>query len=143
MEGTPSEPNQPPPFVRTRRRWFRFSLRTMLVAITLFCIWLGVTANRANRQRRAVETTRSYGAYVRYDYEMADTGWVVRRDNPLPPGPVDAGWFPAASALDELRKSVTYCAKICRNIYVDNYLRIINVPIYLREKPKPKPIKTR
>jgi len=26
----------------SHRRWFRFSLRTVLVLLTLFCVWLGV-----------------------------------------------------------------------------------------------------
>jgi hypothetical protein len=106
MDETPSEPNEPPPFARTRRRWFRFSLRTMLVAITLFCIWLGVTAYRANRQRKAVETIRSYRAYVRYDYELADNGWEVRRDNPLPPGPV---WLRDLIGIDYFATAVNVC----------------------------------
>ncbi len=106
MNETPSNPDQPLPLVKIHRRWFRFSLRTMLVAITLFCIWLGVTASRANRQRKAVETIRSYGAYVRYDYEMADNGWEVRRDNPLPPGPV---WLRNLIGIDYFATAVNVC----------------------------------
>ncbi len=26
----------------SHRRWFRFSLRTFLVLLTLFCVWLGI-----------------------------------------------------------------------------------------------------
>jgi hypothetical protein len=101
-----TEPSKAEPPVRIHRRWFRFSLRTMLVAITLLCIWLGVTASRANRQRKAVETIRSYRAYVRYDYEMADNGWEVRRDNPLPPGPV---WLRNLIGIDYFATAVNVC----------------------------------
>lgn len=37
-----------------RRRWFRFTLRTMLFVITLATIPLGIWINRAQRQRHAV-----------------------------------------------------------------------------------------
>lgn len=78
--------SQPPVVPKSRRRWLRFSLRTMVLAVTLFCIWLGVTANRANRQRRAVETIKSHGGYVRYDYEADEHGGIAAHAAP-PPGP--------------------------------------------------------
>jgi hypothetical protein len=40
---------------RRQRRWLQFSLRTLLI-LTMIRIWLGVTAIRASRQSRAVET---------------------------------------------------------------------------------------
>jgi len=57
--------------VAKRRRWFRYSLRTMLVAVTLLCVWLGAVVNPARRQRQTVEKLReSTGrAFIRYDYE--------------------------------------------------------------------------
>ena len=36
-----------------KRRWFRFSLRTMLVLMTVFCIWLGWQVSIV-RERKAV-----------------------------------------------------------------------------------------
>ncbi len=39
----------------SNRRLWRFSLKTLLIVLTLFCIWLGTLTNNANRQRRAVE----------------------------------------------------------------------------------------
>lgn len=38
---------------KLRRRWFRFSLRTMFVVVTVFCCWLGWESS-AVRERRAV-----------------------------------------------------------------------------------------
>lgn len=55
----------------------------MVAAVTLFCIWLGVTANRANRQRRAIEVLRKSGAAVTYDYEFE----IDKNGQSLPPGP--------------------------------------------------------
>lgn len=84
MDDANPQPTAPP---KSRRRWFRFGLRTMMIAVTLFCVWLGITANRANRQRRAVETIKSHGGYVRYDYEADDNGGLPVHGPTPPPGP--------------------------------------------------------
>jgi hypothetical protein len=55
-----------------RRRWFRFSLRFLAIAVTVFTVWLGLTANRANRQRYAVERIKSHGGQIWYDYQVLD-----------------------------------------------------------------------
>lgn len=52
-----------------RRRWLQFRLRTLLVAITVLAIPLGVIVERAERQRRAVERIESLGGTVWYDYQ--------------------------------------------------------------------------
>ncbi len=54
---------------KPRRRWLRFSLRTLLVVIAVGCVWLGSIANRAQKQRRAVEVITNLGGTVNYDYE--------------------------------------------------------------------------
>ena len=54
---------------RIHLRWFRFSLRAFLLTITVFAIWVALQANRANSQRRAVETLAEYG-YVIYEHEF-------------------------------------------------------------------------
>jgi hypothetical protein len=38
----------------SKRHFLRFSLRAMLVVLTVFGVWLGVQVNRANEQKRAV-----------------------------------------------------------------------------------------
>ncbi len=40
---------------RSRRRFFRYSLRTLFVVVTVFCVWMGITAKRARDQRLAQE----------------------------------------------------------------------------------------
>ena len=52
---------------KPRRHWFRYSLRTAGVVLTLFCLWLGWLANRAREQPLATERLRSIGAHVKYD----------------------------------------------------------------------------
>ena len=54
---------------RPRRRRFRYSLRTLLVVVTLVGVVLGVWVQRAERQRRAVAAMREDGGKVMYDYE--------------------------------------------------------------------------
>jgi hypothetical protein len=83
MDYATPQPTAPP---KSRHRWFRFGLRTILIAVTLFCIWLGITANRANRQRRAVATIRKAGGEVWYDYECDDNGKLIPNAS-SPPGP--------------------------------------------------------
>ena len=61
----------------------------MLVAVALFGIWLGVIANRANRQRRAVQAITKAGGSVWYDYQADGSGSEaiepdVRPDAPEP-----------------------------------------------------------
>jgi hypothetical protein len=55
----------------SKRRWWRFSLKTLLVLLTLFCVWLGTLANSANRQKRAVEAIQQSGGEFNYDYQRS------------------------------------------------------------------------
>src|SRR5262245_19997517 len=50
-----------------KRRWLRFSLRTMLLLITALCIWLGYQVNAARRQREALAAIARAGGTVYFD----------------------------------------------------------------------------
>ena len=39
-----------------KRRWHRFSIRTLLVALTIFCVWLGYYANWRRQRSVALQT---------------------------------------------------------------------------------------
>jgi hypothetical protein len=52
------------------RRWFRFGLRTLLIALTLLCVWLGFKVNAARRQHEVVQAILQAGGRVAYDYQM-------------------------------------------------------------------------
>ena len=70
------------------RRWFRFGLRTMLLALTVLCIWLGFKVNAARRQHDAVQAILQAGGTVAYDYQMvpvADTFNIDRNAVPSAP----------------------------------------------------------
>jgi len=73
----------------------------MLVVVALFGIWLSVIANRANRQRRAVEAIRKAGGEVTYDYQNT-IGFRVEDDAP-PPGPA---WLRNLVGIDYLASTV-------------------------------------
>ncbi|MCA9213007.1 MAG: hypothetical protein KDB27_08080 [Planctomycetales bacterium] len=55
------------------RRWLRFSLATSLAIITVVCVWLGVNANRARQQRRALAALDGRSV-VRFDFEIGPDG---------------------------------------------------------------------
>jgi hypothetical protein len=76
-------------------RWFRFSLRTLLLLLTVVGIWLGYTVNAARRQRAAVNTLQGSGVTIMYDYmETAARTWST---SGKPSGP---DWLRNALGLD-------------------------------------------
>ena len=75
------------PAPRSRRRWLRFSLRTMLLLVTVLSIWLGVKVNQARRQKEAVAALRESGATVRYAHQQSDANpriYLVEQDLDVP-----------------------------------------------------------
>ena len=52
-----------------RRRWFRFGLRTLLLAMTVLCVWLGFNVNAARRQKEAVDAILKAGGTVTFSYQ--------------------------------------------------------------------------
>jgi len=73
---------------KPRRRWLQFSLRTLFVVVTVFCVWMGITAKRAKDQRLAVEAIEGSGGRIIYAHEprIGLVGPVTPRI-PEPPGP--------------------------------------------------------
>ena len=66
---TPNQPTSP----KLKRRWFQYSLRTLLIFVTLFavaCSWFAVKLGQARRQREAVEAIVKLSGAVIYDYEI-------------------------------------------------------------------------
>lgn len=73
---------------KPRRRRFRFSVRTLLLLMTLvsipFC-WLGYKVRQAQQQRETVEKIGKLGGVVVYDYEPSLSYGFQHPVNP--PGP--------------------------------------------------------
>ncbi len=71
-----------------RRRFLQFSLRTLLVVMTVLAVWLGTWLDRGRREKAAVEALRQKGYVgIHYDYQVDSNG--KRVTNASPPGP---GW---------------------------------------------------
>jgi hypothetical protein len=67
------------------RRWYQYSLRTLLIFVTLCafaCSWFAVKMQQARKQREAVVAIRKLGGLTAYDYQ--ETGYPYRE----PPGPI-------------------------------------------------------
>ena len=43
-----------------KRRWFRFSLRTMFLAVTVFCVWLGWNVEQVRKRDRLLRSSEVY-----------------------------------------------------------------------------------
>jgi hypothetical protein len=73
---------------KRKRRWFQFSLRTLMIGVTLVaipCGWFGMKVERARKRHQAVETIRKLGGYVHYDYEMDSSGFSLLLTPPPAP----------------------------------------------------------
>ncbi len=49
---------------RFARRWARFSLRGLILGVTLLAVWLGVQFQRAREQQRLLSAVRQMGGHV-------------------------------------------------------------------------------
>ena len=69
----------PEPNRHARRRWLRYSLRSLLVAMTIGCVAFGLWRNSAEKQRRAVAVIEEAGGFVGYDYDLygEETPWLA------------------------------------------------------------------
>lgn len=76
--------NSPTP----KRRWFRFSLKTLLIVVVLSSLllgWLGLEIQQAERQSQAVEEIQKTGAWVVYDWDLDDDGNATWKGRPPVP----------------------------------------------------------
>lgn len=78
---------------RSKRRWLKFSLRTMLIAIALFAVWLGPQVNRVREQRRAVERILGLGGSIFYGYQTDDSGGYLSRPQRYQAQPHGPEWL--------------------------------------------------
>jgi len=83
-----------------KRRFFRYSLRTLFVVVTVFCVWMGITAKRARDQKQAVEAILEMGGFVFYEHQGVPTGqalpwtrFTYSLDGPTPVDPPGPAWL--------------------------------------------------
>ena len=81
--GMATEPAKP----KRKRRWLRYSLRTFLVLLTVFGVWLGLLVFRVNKQKEAVQWVKDHGGKVYYDFEMDESLTAPPFHHRQPPGP--------------------------------------------------------
>jgi hypothetical protein len=73
---------------KARRRWLSFSLRTLLIFVTLAGCgfgWLGLKFQEARRQQAIVAAIEKLDGWVQYDYQLDSQG--DYKPNATPPGP--------------------------------------------------------
>ena len=61
------------------RKYFRFGLSTLMLLITVFCVWMGVQVNRARDTRLAIDAIEELGGEVYYVHERTKSGIYVRK----------------------------------------------------------------
>src|SRR5260221_1201809 len=68
---------------KPKRRWYQFSLKTLLVSMTLLCIGPGghvaYEQNKARRQKAAVEAIQELGGIVQYDQTVPPRSATMRQ----------------------------------------------------------------
>ena len=56
-----------------RRRFFRYSLRTLFIVVTVFCILLGMIVKQARDQRLAMEVIQAAGGKISYEHQRTNS----------------------------------------------------------------------
>jgi Leucine-rich repeat (LRR) protein len=57
---------------KRRRRWFAYSLRTLIVLVTIIALWLGWWVHSAREQQKAIAAIRAAGGGTSYDFQAGD-----------------------------------------------------------------------
>ena len=57
------------------RRWFRFSLRTLFVLVTAFCVWLGWQLHLVRQRNMLVKLVDENYGYAGREIDSEPAGW--------------------------------------------------------------------
>lgn len=69
-----------------KRRWARFSLRSLLLLVTVLGVWMGNQVNRVRRQKEAFAAIREAGGSIEYDWSrQTDASGLPPDGPPAPP----------------------------------------------------------
>src|SRR5215471_19845303 len=106
-------------------RWLRFSLRTLLVAITLLCVWLGLVWVPAQRANWATKELQRLGFDVQFDYQHIP-GTSKHNHSPVVPQP---GWQFLKSLLgDGLFQHADWIGRTHKSLKTDDVKLIERIP---------------
>ena len=64
------------------KRFFRFSLGTLLIVVTVLCVWLGLKVRQVEKQKEAVAWVKENLGWVRYNYEYGENGDLIEDASP-------------------------------------------------------------
>lgn len=104
------DPVSPPKPPRPRRRWFQFSLRSLLLIMTVLAVWLGMQMDRVRKRQQALEMVLGHSGSVsnsaaldshekRYDANTAEVEYQLARTK----GRSAKGTAVSAGEVDRLR----------------------------------------
>ncbi|MGA2035645.1 MAG: hypothetical protein ABSG68_25635 [Thermoguttaceae bacterium] len=75
-----------------KRRWFQYSVRTLLLLLFIPCICFGVKMERAGQQKAVIEEIENLGGLVWYDYQF-NVDDIPNAEDAQPPGPPELRWL--------------------------------------------------
>ena len=85
-----------------RRGWPTFSLRALLILLTVIAVWLAIETNRARKQAAVVKEIEQLGGSIRFDYDYDSSGHEVANAEPWAPR-----WLRSFVGEDYFRTVVT------------------------------------
>jgi hypothetical protein len=88
--------------ISPKRRWLRFSLRTLLIATALLCAWVALQAHRARQQAAAIASIHALGGTVMFDYQRDNQGGYDR--NVPPTISASSAWLRRVLGEDHFRR---------------------------------------
>ena len=64
---------------KPKRHFLRFSIRTVLISLTICCVWLGWKVERARKQREVVAWVQGVGGTVNYESQSHGPQWLRKQ----------------------------------------------------------------
>jgi hypothetical protein len=108
---------------KPKRRWFRFSLRTLLVAVTLLCIWLGWQARIVQERKGLLELLTQSGGHAA---DMSALSGPVFKGTTLK---INVGLGPGfKSKAVEIHPNQANLASYIRHLFGDREIGLISLP---------------